>query len=139
MSAAAKQKVVIVEDERVLALDLKWSLERLGYQVLATVSTGAGALHAVDKAMPDVILMDLRLQGSMDGAATALELRRRGDFTLIIVSGSVPTGSQLHLDAPQIGHPDGWLPKPFTSAQLEAVLVTARAVHRAKSGQPSRS
>lgn len=132
VSSVAKQKVLIVEDERILALDLRRSLESLGYQILATVSTGAAALRAIESAVPDIVLMSLHLQGSMDGASTATELRRRCEFALVLVSGSVPLSGPTQLNQPQLGDPDALLPKPFTTAQLEAVMVTACAIRRAK-------
>jgi CheY-like chemotaxis protein len=132
MALVQKHKVLIVEDEHVLALDLKWTLERLGYKVLATVGSGAAALRAVESHVPDIVLMDLQLHGPMDGAATALELRRRCEFTLVLVSASVPLDGQALSDPLQVGDPAAWLPKPFTTADLEAVMSTACRAHRAK-------
>ena len=69
--------ILIVEDEFILASDLGLRLRDLGYAVAGVAATGADALALAERHRPDLVLMDIRLQGPMDGIATALEIRRR--------------------------------------------------------------
>jgi len=67
-------RVLIVEDERIVALHLKQQLTRLGYEVPVTTTSGDKALKCIADAPPDVVLMDIHLEGSMDGIATAARI-----------------------------------------------------------------
>ncbi|HOW83041.1 MAG TPA: response regulator, partial [Spirochaetota bacterium] len=64
-------KILIVEDESMIALDIKSILTRLGYAVTGIVITGQECLREISKNRPDLILMDIKLKGSMDGIETA--------------------------------------------------------------------
>ncbi|MFH0787091.1 MAG: response regulator [Pseudomonadota bacterium] len=75
-----KKKIVIVEDEAIIALDLKSNLERLGYTVLATVNSGEKALELIEQDQPDLVLMDIILQGKMDGIEATDIVRSRWDI-----------------------------------------------------------
>jgi CheY-like chemotaxis protein len=110
----------------VLALDLKRSLERRGYHVPMTASSGVDALRAAEAHPPDVVLMDLRLKGSLDGIATALSMRQRFDFALIYVTGGF-AASEENIERLRLTDPDAWLRKPYTPEQLESALQCALA------------
>lgn len=64
-------KILIVEDEKILAMGLKKKLEKLGYLVTDLASSGAEAIESVKKVQPDLVLMDIVLKGAMDGIETA--------------------------------------------------------------------
>lgn len=113
-----------------LALDLKRSLERRGYHVPITVSSGVDAMSAAEAHPPDIVLMDLRLQGELDGVGTALYLRERFEFALIYVTGGISHASGEELERLQSSDPDAWLRKPYTSAQLDEALTSAQARRR---------
>lgn len=80
------RRLLIVEDELILAMDLKDRLNDLGYTVVDTVSTGEAAVAAARGHLPDLILMDIRLAGRMDGIAAAREIRSLHDIPVIFMS-----------------------------------------------------
>ena len=84
-----KTKILIVEDEVLVAKDLQHTLQNLGYDVSAAVSSGRKAIEAVEKEKPDLILMDIVLQGEMDGIETAKQIRSR--FNVPVISLLIPT------------------------------------------------
>lgn len=65
------ERILIVEDEAITALDLKYSLEELGYEVVDTVDTGQDAIDTAIETKPDVVLMDIKLKGAMEGIEAA--------------------------------------------------------------------
>ena len=66
-----KARVVIVEDERIVALNLKQRLTKLGYDIAATATSGKQTLAEIERHRPDVILMDINIDGEIDGIETA--------------------------------------------------------------------
>ena len=79
-------RIMIVEDERITAEDLCGVLNDLGYIVTASVSNGADAIAHAEENPPDMVLMDIRIQGEMDGPATAQILRRRFNIPVIYLT-----------------------------------------------------
>ena len=65
------ERILIVEDEAITALDLKYSLEELGYEIIDTVDTGQAAIDTAAEKTPDVVLMDIKLKGDMEGIEAA--------------------------------------------------------------------
>jgi CheY-like chemotaxis protein len=80
------RRLLIVEDEIILAMGLRTRLTDLGYSVVSIADTGAAAITAAEQHQPDLILMDIRLYGGMDGIAAALEIRRHHDIPVIFMS-----------------------------------------------------
>ena len=66
-----KSRIMIVEDEEIVSFDLKKTLEKLGYQVIAQASSGIEAIEKAENFKPDIILMDIRLKNELDGIDTA--------------------------------------------------------------------
>jgi two-component system, response regulator PdtaR len=79
-------KILIVEDERITAEDLEEVLKDLGYQVSAVVSSGEEAIREGERNQPDLVLMDIRIKGDMDGAETARILRERFDVPVVYLT-----------------------------------------------------
>ncbi len=120
-------RILIVEDERVTAEDLRDTLTELGYSVTAAVSSGADAISQAEANPPDIALMDIRIQGEMDGAATALVLRERFNVPVIYLTA--------HADSPTVARakdagPLGYITKPFQGAALHASIEIALHKHR---------
>ena len=65
------ERILVVEDEAITALDLKYSLEEIGYEVIDTVDTGQDAIDIAEEKRPDVVLMDIKLKGDMEGFEAA--------------------------------------------------------------------
>ncbi len=82
----SKAKVLIVEDERITAKAIKDSLEDLGYDVSATVASGAEALNQVKENRHDLVLMDIMLQGEMDGIETASYIGSQFDIPVVYLT-----------------------------------------------------
>ena len=79
--------ILIVEDESILAEDLGLSLENLGYLVRGKVSTGEEAVKLAEELRPDLILMDIKLQGDIDGIEAADQIRTRLDIPVVYLTG----------------------------------------------------
>jgi CheY-like chemotaxis protein len=76
----AKAKILIVEDENIVVLDLQMRLNSLGYAVAAVAATGQEAIKKAGETRPDLALMDINLKGEMDGISAAEQLRARYDL-----------------------------------------------------------
>jgi CheY-like chemotaxis protein len=112
-------RVLIVEDEHLVARDLERRLRLLGYVVVAFVSTGIEALQHALKHQPDVVLMDIRLRGEMDGIEAVQSIRKRLNVRVIYLSAY---SDEATLTRAQATHPDAFLDKPFNASSLQATL-----------------
>jgi PAS domain S-box-containing protein len=120
-------RILIVEDERVTAEDLRDILTDLGYSVTALVSNAADAIAQAQENAPDIALMDIRIQGEMDGTATALILRDRFNIPVIYLTAHVDGDTVAR--AKHAG-PLGYITKPFQEAALHASIEIALHRHR---------
>lgn len=112
-------RVMIVEDEAITAMATGAMLKRLGHVVAASVSTGAAALEAFRRQSPDLVLMDIRLDGDMDGIETALLMRRDSDVPVIFVTAYIDERTRrLAAEAA----PFAFVPKPLDEFDLGALL-----------------
>ena len=83
---AHNSKIMIVEDETLLAADLAESLRCMGYTVTSRIGSGEEALERIDAASPDLVLMDIQLGGKLDGIETAGKIRRLRDTPVVFMS-----------------------------------------------------
>ncbi|MDX1639178.1 MAG: response regulator [Balneolaceae bacterium] len=83
-----KRKVLIVEDEMIIALMIEQMITRLGHVVLDKVTTGEAAVEAALATSPDLILMDIRLGGKIDGIEAMQQIRKRKNIPVIYISGN---------------------------------------------------
>jgi len=115
-------RVLVVEDERLIAQDLQRRLGRLGYPVCGVVSSGEEAIDKAESQRPTVILMDIVLQGQMDGIEAADLIRTTFDIPIIYITayGDEPTVRRANM-----ARPSDYLVKPFNDHQLEAALEHA--------------
>lgn len=115
-------KVLIAEDEHIVAADLAKSLGVLGYDVAAMADTGADAVRIAEQVCPDVILMDIRLRGEMDGIAAATVVWERWKIPVVfITSHSDPETVKRAANASAYGY----IVKPFRANELDATLRVA--------------
>ncbi len=91
-----KKKILIVEDEAIVAMENKMNLSLAGYQVVASVSSGEEALNKIDEATPDLILMDITLKGNLSGIETVEKLREVSDIPIVFITGN-SDNKTLHL------------------------------------------
>lgn len=122
-----KGKVLIVEDEPIVALDLKQEVEDLGCEVIGVAESADEALVAAGTCRPDLALMDIRIVGSMDGIQTARVLRNWYQLPAIFLTSY---SDEMTIARAAREMPYGYLTKPFQSAELNATLRVA--LHKAK-------
>ncbi|MDI9615357.1 GAF domain-containing protein [Methanothermobacter sp.] len=123
----SKAKVMVVEDESIVAIDISQRLESLGYQVTATVSTGEKAVEMAEKTRPDIILMDIVLKGDMDGIEAAEEITRRMKVPIIYITAY---SDEETLKRAKITGPFGYIIKPFEDRELHSVIEVALHKHQ---------
>ena len=112
-------RILIVEDEYIVAADLEMKLTRLGYQVVGSTVTGAEAIVLAGRHRPDVVLMDIQLQGHMNGMETAETIRTRNRIPIIFITafaGMLPGDKQGE------GVFEMCLSKPFSATELKEKL-----------------
>ena len=121
MSSEGAMRILIVEDEAVLALTLEVSLREAGHVVIGPAMTETRAIALVEMETPDLALVDIRLQGGDSGTAVARRLRRRGIPSLFL-SGQIDE-ARAHRD-----NAIGCLGKPYSPAHVLASIEVAKAV-----------
>ena len=124
---AGPVRILIVEDERLVAMSLRKQLHALGYEVVQSVSSGEAAIKAAVESQPDLILMDIRLEGGLDGIEAATEIRKRRDLPIIYLTAF--SNSDI-LARAKITEPFGYILKPFDERELHVVIETALFKHR---------
>jgi len=118
------KKILIVEDESIVALELKDRLEKLGYQVIATVSTGEKAIKTTEEKNPDLILMDIHLKGNMDGITAAKHIK---NTPIIYLTAYADTET---LNRARITTPYAYIVKPFEERELQSNIEIALYKHQ---------
>ncbi len=81
-------KILIVEDEAIIALSTKKSIERMGYTNVTIVDSGEKAIQFAKESQPSIILMDLKISGGMDGIDTMEEIRKFSEVPVIFTTGN---------------------------------------------------
>lgn len=120
-AARAAARILVVEDESIVALDIRNTLRRLGYQVVGVADTGHEAVSCAADKRPDVVLMDIRLRGSMDGIEAAAAIKSRFKIPVIFLTAQADEATRKRAD--QIA-PIGYLIKPFAKQELEDLLAS---------------
>ena len=120
-------KLVLVEDERIVARDIETTLESLGYSILANVSSGEEAIDQVPKLKPDLLLMDIRLCGEIDGIDAVAEIHKSFDCPVIYLSAYSDDQTMLRARSTS---PFGYLVKPFKSPELRCAIEIALNKHK---------
>jgi two-component system, sensor histidine kinase and response regulator len=120
-------EILLVEDEQIVALELRERLTRLGYRVTGLAATGEAALHSIEARRPDLVLMDIVLAGHMTGTETAIIVRRQFDIPVVYLTAySDPATLEQVKDT----EGQGYLTKPFQPHELDAVIQLALSRHR---------
>ncbi len=122
-----KKHILIVEDERIVAEDIKMSLERLGHQVCGTAHSGEEAISKAQKTQPDLVLMDIVLQGKMDGVEVAQRIRSLLDAPIIYLTAY---SDHKTLERAKVTEPFGYIIKPFDDRELHSIIEIALYKHR---------
>jgi CheY-like chemotaxis protein/nitrogen-specific signal transduction histidine kinase len=125
-------RLLVVEDEPLVAMDLRQRLMGLGYDIVGVAPTGERAIALADRLHPDLVLMDVHLQGAMDGVTAAAEIRQHQDVPIVFVTARVDEATVAR--ASHI-HPSGYIVKPFEEQTLRTVV--ARSLERRHTGIPA--
>jgi len=115
----ANQKVLIVEDDTIIAYIEQWRLLKLGYEVCGSATTGADAMNCIAKMQPDIVLMDINLGGEIDGIETAGRIKKDFNIPVIFVSAHIDKAT---ISRAKAINPDGFLRKPFDDDDLRIAL-----------------
>ncbi len=118
----SKYKILIVEDEILVATDIQESLESLGYTVQGMVDTGLKAIDAVEKELPDLILMDINLKGEMTGIEAAKMISKNSDVPIIYLTANADIDT---VNKAKVALPYGYIIKPFTDKDLQTNIEIA--------------
>ena len=120
-------KLLIVEDEGVVAWHIQEALENLGHTVVASVASGKKAVEIAAETQPDLVLMDIRLKGDIDGIEAAQQINAHFHTPIIYLTAysDDPT-----LERALTTNPYGYLIKPFQEKELRTTLEIALRRHR---------
>jgi diguanylate cyclase (GGDEF)-like protein/PAS domain S-box-containing protein len=117
-----KENILIVEDEKIIALDLQRRLERFGYSVVGMASDGEEAISLAGERSPDIILMDIMLAGSMDGIEAAKQIRAELGIPVIFLTAYT---DEKTLERAKEVEPFGYILKPFKERELYTTIDIA--------------
>ena len=126
MLAQHPQRILIVEDEASTAADLGRRLELAGYRVAGIATDEAGAMTAIHRHEPDLVLIDMHLKGAHDGIHLANRVRRRHDIPVVFVAARVDCET---LERARITEPFGYLLQPFSSVLFRPTIEMALWKH----------
>ncbi len=119
-------RILVVEDESIVARDIQNRLRNLGYDVPAVVAYGDRAVEMADELRPDLVLMDIFLKGDMDGIKAAELIRARHDIPVIFLTAFADPGT---LQRAKITEPFGYMLKPFEERELLTAIEMALYKH----------
>ena len=117
--SGAIRRVLLVEDDWLISLDLEATLEAADLEVVGTAVTAGEAVNLALAHHPDLVVMDIRLQGDRDGIDAALEIYSETGIRSLFISANDDEETRNRALA---ANPVGWLSKPFRSAQLVSVI-----------------
>ncbi|MGB9936948.1 MAG: methanogen output domain 1-containing protein [Methanobacterium sp.] len=123
-------KILVVEDESIVAMDIKHRLESMNYNVPAIVSSGEDAVKKAAETSPDLILMDIVLRGDMDGIQAAQIIRDSYDIPIVYLTAY---SDEKTLKRAKITGPFGYIIKPFEDRELHSAIEVALYKHEMES------
>ena len=121
-SVENRPRVLVVEDEAIIARDIQLQLEELGYEPVGHCTHGAQAIERAGQLRPDLVLMDIQLPGAMDGIAAAQAIRNQ--FSLPVVFLTAFSEDET-LNRAKLAEPFGYILKPFSERELRVVIEMA--------------
>jgi hypothetical protein len=122
------QRILVVEDEGIVALDIQSKLEGMGFDVPRVVSTAEEAVKAATQLTPNLVLMDIQLEGEMDGVDAAEEISNNLSIPVVYLTAY---SDEHTLERAKAAHPFGYLLKPFEERELYATVEMAIYKHQA--------
>ncbi|GAB1544718.1 hypothetical protein NUACC21_73940 [Scytonema sp. NUACC21] len=119
--------ILVVEDEGIVAKDLQKRLVKLGYNVPALASSGEEAIHMAEDIHPDLILMDIRLKGNIDGVEAVQQIQSKFDVPIIYLTAYADDNT---LERARLTEPFGYLLKPFKEKELHTTIEIALSKYK---------
>jgi len=120
-------RILIVEDERIVAISLQGKLQRLGYAVPALAASGELAIQKAEQFRPDLVLMDICLEGEMDGIQAGTHIRERLGIPVVYLTAY---SNEEIVERAKVTEPYGYILKPYEDRELHLVLSMALNKHR---------
>jgi CheY-like chemotaxis protein len=120
-------KILVVEDENIVALDIKNRLKKLGYSVPSIASTGEEAIRKAEITSADLVLMDIMLKGDVDGIEAAERIRELYDIPVIYLTAYA---DEKILERAKLTQPYGYISKPFKEKDLRTNIEMALHKHK---------
>ncbi len=120
-------RILVVEDESIVAMNIQDKLKELGYSVIGMVSYGEEALSKVEETKPDLVLMDIVLKGDMDGIEAAEKIREKSDVPVVYLTAYSDDNT---LKRAKITEPHGYILKPFEQRELHINIEIALYKYR---------
>jgi CheY-like chemotaxis protein len=115
-------KIIVFEDESIIALDIQYTLENLGYSVPVVVSSGEESVEKASEIRPDLVLMDIKLSGSMDGITAAKEIYNRLQIPVVYLTAY---SDEKIMETIQEKNFSGYVNKPFDERLLQCTIKKA--------------
>jgi signal transduction histidine kinase len=112
-------KIMIVEDEEIVAADIQESCEKMGYSVCAKAATGTEAVEKAKLTRPDLVLMDIVLKGHMDGIAAARQIKELYEIPVVYLTAF---GDDSMVQQAKVAEPYGYITKPFRYRELQIAI-----------------
>lgn len=122
-----QKRIMIVEDEALVALEMESHLKEMGYGVTARVNSGSRAVEKAAAVPPDLILMDINLNGEIDGIEAALQIRKHLDIPVVFVTAYA---EEEKLERAKLTLPYGYLLKPIQERELKTTISMAFYTHQ---------
>ncbi|MDO5835558.1 MAG: response regulator [Methanobacterium sp.] len=119
--------IMLVEDEIIVAADVKNRLENMGYEVLGIFDTGEEAIEKAGELKPNLVLMDIVLKGEMDGIDAAQKIRELFDIPIIYLTAY---SDEKTLQRAKVTEPFGYVLKPFEDREIQSAIEMAIYKHK---------
>ncbi len=124
-----KARIMVVEDESIIAEDIKLSLQGMGYEVAGVIYSGEDAVKEAEELKPDLVLMDIVLRDKMNGIDAADNIRTRLNIPIIYLTAYA---DEKTIERAKITEPFGYIIKPFDDKELHSAIETALYKHKAE-------
>lgn len=122
----AEPRALIVEDEALIAEELRERLSGLGFSVIAAVDSAEEGVAIATSQRPDLVLMDIRLRGEKDGVQAAAEIRQRVDVPIVYLTAH---SDRRTVERAKATEHDGFILKPFHRRELQSTIEVAMQRH----------
>jgi PAS domain S-box-containing protein len=122
-----KPRILIIEDEILIARELEVRLKGFGYAVVRIALSGEEGVQGASELQPDIVLMDIVLKGALDGIAAANEIRTRFDIPVVYVTAYADEST---LRRAKVTEPYGYILKPFSESEVHAAVEMALYKHQ---------